>query len=280
MTNTPGIVWLASYPKSGNTWLRALFSSYLAKELSVCINDLAVPIASGRAYLDDALGIETCDLTPTELRNLLPDAYNSWASDPAAFHYVKIHDAFDYGSQGQPLYPPAATRAVIHLLRDPRDVAVSFGHHIGRNLDETIDRLNNPRLWIGLSKSQKGQIPQYLSDWSGHARSWLESPLPRLSLRYEDLLANTCESFSKIVAFCGLEVDEARIARAVDACTFSRLQAQEQENDFRERNHNSNAPFFREGRAGGWREVLSPAQAARIVSAHVDMMRKFDYEIE
>jgi hypothetical protein len=276
----PGhLVWLASYPKSGNTWVRSLLTAYRqAPHKALDINALDAFGASSRIQLDELLGLATSELHTRELRELLPHAYACWSGQDGAPHLLKTHDAHAMTREHGPVFPTAATRCVIHLVRDPRDVAASAMHHWGMSLDRTIACMNDTEYWVSLSHNSPN-VPQRLSDWSSHARSWLNCPLPRLTLRYEDLLAEPARHFRAILASIGLEFDEAQLAHAVEACTFERLQAQEIAGVFSERVNGSTAPFFRSGRAGGWRDVLSASQAARIVDAHGETMQRLGYAV-
>ena len=273
----PAIIWLASYPKSGNTWLRLFLKAYRDAATLQSIEEMETPIAASRTLLDEALGLESADLLTKELRDLLPLAYRAWAALPHEHSFLKTHDAYSCTRAGEPIFPIEASRCVLHLLRDPRDVAISLAHHNGCTLDEAITQMNDPEYWAANNKV-KGQIPQFFSDWSTHTRSWLASPLPRLTLRYEDMLAEPVVSFARIVEFCGLEPDPQRLNQALEATRFERLQKREAEAGFSERPAKASAPFFRSGRSGGWKEKLTPAQSVSIVKAHGTMMRQFGYE--
>lgn len=276
---TDGIVWLASYPKSGNTWLRSFLSAYLNPDGRLSLDALGAPISSNRFLLDEFLGVNTADLTRAEVRELLPVAYSAWVETPGSARLVKTHDAFGYNAAGDAIFPMSVTRGVIHLVRDPRDVAVSLTHHAGISLEEVIGKLNNPDAWLSIGATERvNQVPQYVADWSTHTRSWLEGPLPRITLRYEDMLSAPIECFRKIIVFSGLDLDEERLKQSVGSTNFSTLKAEEAEKGFRERSSRSTAPFFRQGRAGEWREVLNQAQVDAIVGAHGPMMRQLGYD--
>jgi aryl sulfotransferase len=278
---TGGMVWLASYPKCGNTWLRSFLDAYFHADAQVDLNALETPTVALRVRLDAALAIDTADLYPQEVRDLLPIALRVWAELPGGPHFVKVHDAYGLTRQGLPVFPPEVTRGVVHLVRDPRDVVLSLRHHWGATVDDTVRRLNNPNEWVALGRNgPDAQVPQWLSSWSAHAQSWLDAPLPRLTLRYEDMLTAPHHCFRQILAFCQVTLDEAKLNKAVDATSFARLQAKEAEGGFRERPAKASAPLFRAGRAGGWRDVLTPQQVAAIVDAHGDMMRRLGYEVD
>ncbi len=275
----PGqIVWLASYPKSGNTWLRSLLTCcLLAPGQRLDINQLAGQGAASREALDDLLGIATGDCTADEVRRLLPLAYRAWSGMSGGPHFLKTHDAYALTPASEPLFPSEATRCVVHIVRDPRDVAVSAMHHWGLSLEDTLARMNNRQQWVATRADLAPTVPQHLSDWSGHADSWMGSGLPRLTLRYEDLRADPAGVFRRVVAYIGLAVPEDRLHAALDACALENLQAQERASSFRERQPGSTAPFFRSGRVGGWRSVLTAEQARCLVAAHGSMMERLGY---
>ena len=147
---------------------------------------------------------------------------------------------------------------------------------------EAAVRLVLARLLVGRVPMRAGPaarpkpLPQPLLTWSGHAASWLEAGLPLHVARYEDLLAHPRAAFAAIVRFAGLGADAARLARAVDHARFDRLRAQEQACGFRERQPTAPS-FFRAGRAGSWRDVLSPPLVRAIVDAHAPVMERFGY---
>jgi len=273
-----GIVWVASYPKSGNTWMRSFLSVYKSAEGRLNLSELGIPLSANRAILDDLLGINTADLTPTEVRDMLPRAFIAWADAAGNSRIVKTHDAFGYTLSGEYVFPEAATRGVVHVVRDPRDIAVSLMHHNGITLDRAIERLNDTQAWLSRGdREMVDQVPQLISDWSTHLQSWIGAPLPRLTLRYEDILVGPASCFRQVLDFIGLEVDEMRLRQTLEKTSFGSLQALEREGGFNERRASATAPFFRQGRAGAWQNVLTPEQVDRIVSRHAALMKQFGY---
>jgi hypothetical protein len=97
-----------------------------------------------------------------------------------------------------------------------------------------------------------------------------------LVLRFEDLLAAPRKGFSRIVAFIGLDVSSALVRKAAENTRFERLSAREAREGFAERSPHQKR-FFRKGRAGSWRAILSPVQRAAIEAAHGDQMARFGY---
>lgn len=271
-----GIVWLASYPKSGNTWFRAFLANLLhGGEQPVDINAFDTNSFCSRPGFDRALGWESSDLTMVEIERARLAVQEVIAREEDAV--FKVHEAFTDPRNGRPLFSLPATRAVLYFLRHPLDVAVSFSHHRGKDLDNTIARMNNPLAVMAANQSELDtQLPQPLGSWSHHVRSWADAPgLPVHVIRYEDMLARPQEVFTAACRFAGFPNDAARVARALEHSRFETLQRQEQAKGFRE--SAGGRAFFRKGQAGAWREVLSPAQVSAIVHHHGEIMRRFGY---
>jgi len=271
-----GIVWLASYPKSGNTWFRAFLANLLhGGEHPVDINSFGTNNFSARPGYDRALGWETSDLTLAEIAAARIAVQEVIAREEGAV--FKVHEAFTDPRTAEPLFSVPATRAVLYFLRHPLDVAVSFSHHRGKDIDNTIARMNNPVTVMASNVDELDvQLPQPLGSWSHHVRSWLDAPgLPVHVLRYEDMLTRPQEVFTAACRFAEFPDDPARVARALAHSSFDALRQQEQAKGFRE--SVGGRAFFRKGQAGAWREVLSPAQVSAIVQAHGDVMRRFGY---
>ncbi len=273
-----GIFWLASYPKSGNTWLRAFLSNLQADSSKPAdINDMASdPIASGRPWIDEVLGFDSADLTDDEVDALRPAVYR-WPMQPQA-SYRKIHDAYGFTPAGEPLVSREGTLGALYVLRNPLDVAPSAAAHWQISLDEAIESMGDEDM--ALTTSGRGlaqQLRQRLRSWSGHVLSWVDAPgLPRLVIRYEDMLADGPATFAAAAAFLRLPDGPERIGKAIRFSEFKVLACQEIQQGFRERPPQA-AAFFRQGRAGGWREQLSDAQVSRILADHSPVMRRFGY---
>ncbi|OWY14197.1 sulfotransferase [Thioclava sp. JM3] len=274
-----GIYWLASYPKSGNTWFRAVLANYMSdSEAPVGINELNTgAIASSRGWVDDVIGFDTADLTQAEVQSLRPQVYR-WASRDDAVGYHKIHDAYSCDDDGRPLVDDLATLGAIYLVRNPLDVAPSLANHNGIDIDGAISLMANPNHALARgTKSLKDQLLQVMGTWSDHVNSWTRAPdLNLMILRYEDMLAKPTEAFGQALTFLGLSVEATRLARAIGFSTFEALSSQEAQTGFRERPGKAER-FFREGRAGSWRETLTSAHVDRIIGTHHDVMTRFGY---
>jgi hypothetical protein len=223
--------------------------------------------------------VSSADLTPDEIERLRPQVYRQNALESDEMIYHKIHDAWTLLPVGEPLIPADVTRAVVYIIRNPLDVAVSFSYHLNTSVDRTIAIMNDPAYafcdrWDRLHN----QLMQRLLTWSGHVKSWVDdSGLPVLVLRYEDMSSCPDETFSKAVSFIGLNRTPGEIRSALDYCTFERLKKQEEEKGFSEKSAKAGS-FFRKGVVGDWQNILTREQADRITEAHGEVMVRFGYE--
>lgn len=274
-----GIYWLASYPKSGNTWMRAFIAGLTGEKEVVDINELQTgEIASSYGWVEEALGFEISELSQDEIDRLRPHAYRWIAGQMRKTDYHKIHDAYTYLPEGEPLIPPEATRGALYVVRNPLDVAISFAHHSHCSIDQSILNMGDPTFaFCGGKKRLHNQLRQQMLSWSNHVKSWLDAPgLNRLMVRYEDMKGNPLETFSRAARFLGLPDDEPSIARALESCKMEKLQKQEAEKGFKEKMQLATS-FFRKGIVGDWVGTLTAEQVGRIVEDHGEVMTALGY---
>jgi len=275
-----GIVWLASYPKSGNTWFRIFLTNLLRDaDEPEDINALeSTPIAGARGIFDDWIGLEASDLTADEIDRLRPELYLHLAENAVETPFMKIHDAYSEVADNRPLIPAEATAGAIYIIRNPLDVAVSSAHHNGSDYDTAITRMADDASALAAKPGRlHEQLRQKLLSWSGHVLSWVDrAPFPVCLLRYEDMKREPLETFTRAVRFAGFSRTEAQIEKAIRFSSFDVVRQQEEKENFRERSSAADR-FFRKGKTGSWREELTDEQAQRIVNDHREVMRRFGY---
>jgi hypothetical protein len=270
------LLWLASYPKSGNTWLRALLHNYLRQPAEPWdinqLKDFTAGDSSAELYrhYDPR---PASQYTIADVQRMRPLVHRDLTQAFPGAVFVKTHNMVGY-VEGVPLVTPELTAGVIYIMRDPRDVAISYSHHLGLGLDETIAFMANPEAAVG---GTDAKVYEKHSSWSNHVVSWTPSPDPHLLvLRYEDLLADPVGRFGRVVRFLGGPPAPERLAQAVRFSDFDVLSGQERDRGFTERPASAER-FFRSGRAGQWREILTADQVARIERDHGTVMARFGY---
>ena len=272
----PGIIWLASYPKSGSTWLRAFLANFIqGGERPVAINELPNYAFGDNNLLHyrDFTGRDPDALRDEEIAALRPRIHDWFANSRPHDVFVKTHNAV-LTIAGVPLITPGATAGAVYVVRNPLDVAVSFAHHYELPLQRAVNGLCNDSYALAAADDH---LTQYVSSWSRHVTSWLDAPgLTLHCLRYEDMMADELAAFAGVARFLGLPEDPARLERAVAFSRFDELAGQEQGGGFVEARRQG-LRFFREGRVGVWREALSEDQVAQLLAAHCPVMERLGY---
>ena len=272
-----GILWLSSYPKSGNTWLRTYLANLFRNpKKPIPINELP-NFALGDNFLvhyEKFSGKKAEDLSPEEITSLRPRIHEWFATFQSDTVLVKTHNACVV-ADGQPLITPSATAGAIYVVRNPLDVAPSLAHHSQMTIQMAVDNICDERHAL---PSVEGQIEQVLLSWSGHVESWTRTPFKRLHvMRYEDMVAKPYKTFGALSKFFGLPHEPERVKKAIKFSAFRELKSQEEKGGFIEARPDGEAKFFRSGKAGGWRKTLTEAQVAQMIEAHREVMIEYGY---
>jgi sulfotransferase family protein len=270
------IIWLASYPKSGNTWLRAFLHNLLRNpQEGYDINRLDDFTLSESAYgwyrMIDPRPVEAYSIA--EVAVMRPQVHRRLTAVFPDSLFVKTHCAV-MEDHGVPTVTVEVTAGAIYVVRNPLDVTISYAHHTGSSIDDAITYMAKPR---AMSPPAQNHVHELLGSWSEHVESWTARPSSGLHVvRYEDMLDKPQATFGGIAAFLGLKPPRERLERAIARSSFKVLQDKERRHGFKEKSEKAER-FFREGRAGQWRKLLGPEQIDRVVSAHSHQMQRFGY---
>jgi aryl sulfotransferase len=275
------IVLLASYPKSGNTWIRAFLTSLWRDGTNVNINRLMVPNASSKDFIESLLGTCSSDFGYFELANLRPELYDlATRRSPADDRvFLKIHDAFLSLPESLPApIHRANIDRVVYVVRDPRSIAPSLARHLGTSIDRAIGVMGNPHYKLSFYPRRVGQhVPQLLSTWSVHVKSWLScGEVPVQVIRYEDMLENPPSTFRAMLQFLEVEASEAAVVDAIQATQLSVLMQKERTGGFAEKPPGKHR-FFHGGVWQPWRTTLTLSQSKAIETTHGAVMNRLGY---
>jgi hypothetical protein len=271
------IVWIASYPKSGNTWVRMLLANLLnSQDSPFPINELGSFCPTIR-LLDNIAQVMPDGQPPAAPRDIVYGQHLMHLSIArlGARRFLKTHQA-QVRKFGLPLADASLAERVIYVVRDPRDVAISLADFMGWSLPQTIRAMTDPEFTFD---ERPQRAIEYLGRWDAHAFSWLYGgPAPVELVRYEDLLADAGAVLARLAGALGLPADPPRIARAVELSGFDQLRGQEQAGGFSENSPRARSGrFFREGRARQWEEALTPTQVRQIAREFEAPMQRFGY---
>ncbi len=274
-----GLVWLASYPKSGNTWTRAFLSNLAAvlagenEELDVnSINRFTI----GENFLqfyEERLGYKPTEKHRKEIAAVRHQV-QEWIADKfEGLVFVKTHNGLVL-DHGRSIINFAVTSGAIYIIRNPLDVAISLAHHLGKTIDEAVETMARPDTETPINEKRVHEI---WGSWSQNVESWTRKPHPAIYvMRYEDMLAAPDKTFGGLARHLLLDASPAQLAVAIERSSFAKLRSQEEKDGFKEKSAKAER-FFREGRANQWKELLTPHQIERIVNDHGNQMSRFGY---
>lgn len=283
-----GYWYLASYPKSGNTWCRVFITELKRlslgeeerEELNLNRDVETGAIASSRHWLNDQLGVNTCDLSYAELdplRGLAGQTANLFA-EGERFH--KVHDAFrSPDSKGRPIVCTNGCKGVVYIVRHPEDVAVSLSHFMSWDLSRCVNYLLDPSASLVKGEGHGGQqVRQFMGRWDKHVESWVDkTELNSLVIRYEDMLNDGQNTFLKLAKFLELTSDAELVNQAIANTSIERLKKLEDEVGGFDEKPDGCERFFRSGKSGEGAEKLSIEQRRRLYRNLKDVMDRFSY---
>lgn len=271
------ITWLASFPKSGNTWVRCLLQAY-RNNGQLDINDLYTGTGDSSACYYRSV-------SPVPLEEL--GDRGLWLIRPAALLHAclamrppllfKTHYA-NLTLPGLPSFIPREfTERGLYIVRDPRSVVLSLSNFLDFSTKKTVEHMNNKEFTIG---TDTRQVTNVVSSWTNNVRSWCsEQRFPVHVVRYEDLLENPLQEFKEILEFLNVEFDEEKAKRAIKATELSKLRKTEKDFGFNEY-HGSKfqGQFFNKG-GTRWKDELGSKWIKQIEDDHGKLMEELGYEI-
>jgi len=271
------IIWIASFPKSGNTWMRAFLANYvLNQKQPYPIDELgSFSLSDTRPrFFQEASELPVEQLSQTDTVKLRWECQALIAEFKNHDHFVKTHSRYGiYNSHS--LINDCVSKGAIYLVRNPLDLVISYSAHLGVSIDEAIDAMDgSPNLTVEADNN----IVTVMGSWSEHADSWLTNKsVPRILVRYEDLAKDPTKEFNKVLTTLGMEIDHDQLNNAIRFSSFSELAKQESISGFRERPPHAKQ-FFRQGVSGQWNDILDRLQIQKIIKAHGNVMTKLGYE--
>ena len=288
------IFWISSYPKSGNTLVRAIISAlFFSRNGKFQLDQLK---HTGQFERRDRLNLIK-KINEEEFFNLdqLKILSKYWLTlqnkenmkIEKGFGFIKSHSS--YVSMFNNWFTTLNnTAGYIYIIRDPRDVAISWSKHANLSYDESISFMLNFNSCIEWAQTNS-ELPDnikpktFLSSWDEHVLSWTENNLdvPKLVLKYEDLVYKKEETIKIIVKFfeknfkIKFNSNNEIITNIVESTSFEKLKTQESKYGFAEA---SSGAFFRRGEKNQWKNELNIEQIARLENKFRDFINKFSYD--
>jgi len=213
------------------------------------------------------------EITKEEVAALRPKVHTLITLSRPDSVFIKTHNKL-VEDRGTPMITMEQTAGAIYIIRNPLDVAISFANHYGLTIDQAMNSLATPGLHTENSDRYCYEI---YGSWSEHVQSWTLNRHAGLHIvRYEDLLDAPLKTFGGVLKFLGLNVTRDRLDKAIKLSSFRVLQEQEKRQGFVEKTAVAER-FFREGKAGQWKKLLTREQIDGIVAVHQEQMARFGY---
>ena len=274
------IIWLASYPKSGNTWVRGFIISLLYT-------------TEGTSNLENFEKINQYPLK-SHFENLTTD-FNDITKFKKYYHksqdiinldnkikLLKTHNAL-LNVDGDNFSSTKNTLGVIHIVRDPRNVVTSLKHHYSipdyKKAKEFL--FDERRIIIGNFDKKDYPLPTLLASWKTHYLSWKQVKLNYLLIKYENLLNNPIQEFKKISNYLSklltVKISEKKIENSIRSNSFNNLKKMEESNGFGEFISHDNKKFFNLGPKNNWETLLERKTADEIEDKFKNEMKELGY---
>ena len=281
------IIWIASYPKSGNTWVRSLLSTYLYTEDGIFNFNLLKKILKfpSKKYLEfftkDFSDIKKISEYWIAAQNRI-NLYNENESI-----FLKTHSAL-CTLENNSFTNKANTQAVIYIVRDPRNVITSISNHYSFNIEESYNfMIDNSRMMVADEWGGKNfGIGEMLGSWSQHYKSWQNIKFaPILNIKYENLINDTKNSLITIInflqRFIEVKFDNKKILKTVESCNFENLSKMEKKQGFDEAAYSEKTSkkvdFFHLGEKNNWQNLLNLEMEKKIRTAFDKEMKELKY---
>ena len=280
------IIWLSSYPKSGNTWLRSLLASYyFSKEGDFNFN-LLKNIDQFPSY-DYFKNYDKTFINPTDTAEFWIEEQKKINSNNKV-KFFKTHNAL-CKINNYSFTDSKNTLAAIYIIRDPRNVITSLANHYEIDADQAFEFMTTEQKAITQKKENSYVGFVALFSWIFHQESWTNNKLfPTLVIRYEDLQNETFLTLKKVIDFIEKQINSKnsfnrnKAKKSVQSCDFERLKKLEINEGFNEspisKKDNSRINFFKLGKDNDYKKLLTEELISKMNLKFKNEIKKFNYE--
>ncbi len=275
------IIWLASYPKSGNTWMRMFLKSYFMKSdekfsLEGSILDSFKP----QGFPDQKL-LEHLKVDYYKFEEIVKnwETMQDYINLNKRTNFVKTHSAMC--TVGPYKFTSLRnTKGGVYMVRDPRDVIVSLSDHMGLDLEQTYHHISSSYSFEYPLSGDRRYEKSLMGTWSDHYKSWKNYKSSKiLIIKYEDMILNEINTFKKVINYLkeidDIEFDNDKFTKALKQTQFNELQKLEKAEGFSEKGKGK--LFFRKGKIGTWKDEVPSKIINKIEKLFKNEMEELGY---
>lgn len=281
------IIWIASYPKSGNTWVRSILTSYFFSKEGVFNFDLLKKIPSYPSEPFFRKYPDPFDTPESTAKYWINEQKNINQLNKKKLVFLKTHNAL-CKINGYSFTDTNNTLGAIHIVRDPRNIITSICNHYQIDVEEALEFMKNKSKAIIEKKENRYLGFNALFSWKLHQKSWEEcNKFPVLTIKYEDLEKNTFSILEKIFSFIKKisnskeNFNKAKAKNVVKSCDFERLQRLEKEGGFKEgitkKDSREKIKFFNLGSKNNYKKLLNYKIIEEMNLLFKDELSKYKY---
>tara|TARA_B110000014_G_C19959693_1_gene496644 strand:+ start:13 stop:858 length:846 start_codon:yes stop_codon:yes gene_type:complete len=257
------IIWLASYPKSGNTWVRAMLSSLIYSKDGIFNFEFLKYINKypQKEHFEE-LTNKFNDIN--ELSKFWISSQNKINSDKK-IKFLKTHH-LRCSINNNNFTNHENTIATIYIVRDPRDVIISYAKHHSLTIENTkLAMFNSQNYTFPQTVNENERLTTMLGSWADHYNSWIKNNKNLLMIKYEDLISDTKKELLKILNFVNIfvkiPIDETKVEKCLNSTTFENMKNMEEKGFFNENTVDENTGkkivFFNKGKKNEWKKNLN-----------------------
>ena len=276
------IVWVCSYPKSGNTFLRAMLSAFFYSREGIFKQEYLKNISE---FPRDFFDFKSSNNFLNEVKEY-EKIQKKISSTNKEVIFLKTHSANLIINETFPTINKNFTACSIYIVRDPRNVILSLKNHYNLDIKKSLSFLTNDKKFISMNKKDLSKGYTLTLDWASNYLSWKnQKNMNTIFVKFEDLVFEQYKTFKyildKLKKFINFEIDQKKIDNVIKTTNFKYLRQLEEKEGFIENkimgiSDNKNF-FFNKGPEQNFNKDLDPSILEEINKKYKNLLLELNY---